>query len=465
MVVRAPALRRVALAAAVLLLTCVLVVRFAAEPGSAASGWLEPQTLSAPGEHSQNAEVALDAGGNAVAAWTRVSGHDRLVQVTARPAGGTWQPPVTLDAGGVLPYVHVGVDPRGNAVVLWEAFAARRYVVMSATQPAGGAWSRAVRVSRGSVRMSLPWLAVDPRGNAFAVWEEWRRGLAIVRAAVRPHGGSWRRPTVLARIPGASSEDFAGAVIAAGGNGDVIATWTRASKRRAGRRPLSTSVQAAVRTKGARWQRPTALSNAGTTATASRAALDPRGNAMAIWLEATRADSPTSTLRAAARPVGGRWGVPVRLSATGEHPASGAQVAIDSRGTAIALWSNFAKQELQVVRSSVRPAGRGWQAPVDVSAPGEHASAGALALDAGGNAYAAWDRSLTFHEDTDLYDGVVRVARRPAGGTWEAPADISPVGTLHGDVQLASGPAGPAIAIWEELGGRDIVVRVAIRPG
>ena len=285
-----------------------------------------------------------------------------------------------------------------------------------------------------------------------------------MRAAVRPRGGAWRRPTVLTRIPGASSNDGAGADVAVAANGDAVAIWTRASRRRARGRPISTSVQAAVRPSGASWQRPVTLSPASRYAGGADVALDPKGNAVAVWTAAATESSFATRAQAAARPAGGRWSRAVRISAAGEA-VSELEVAVDSRGEATALWGRSLRQGFSIVRSSVRPSGGAWQAPVNISPAGEQAGGGALALDDRGNATAIWDRYTIFHEDTDQYDIVVRAATRPARGAWQVPTDVSAAIGRNGDAQVAAGPNGPAIAIWEAVGDRAVVVQAAVRPG
>ena len=95
MAVRAPS-RRVVLAVVLLLLACVLLVRVAATPGQSASGWLAPETLTPPGANSEDAQVALDARGNALADVDAASGDAYVLQAAERPAGGGWQPTVNV---------------------------------------------------------------------------------------------------------------------------------------------------------------------------------------------------------------------------------------------------------------------------------------------------------------------------------------------------------------------------------
>ena len=356
------------------------------------------------------------------------------------------------------------MTPSGDAVALWQDFASRRY----ARDERGPAGRRRVGAPRqGLARQpatTVPRLALDPRGNAFAVWDEWAPGRAVVKAAVRPRGGDWGRPTVLTRIPGASSNHGAGADVAVGANGDAVAIWTRASRRRARGRPVSTSVQAAVRASGAGWQRPVTLSPGSLYAGGADVALDPQGNAVAVWMAAATESSFATRALSAARPAGGRWSRPVRISAAGEA-VSELRLGIDARGDATALWGSSQRRGFAFVRSSVRPAGGAWQAPVNISRAGERAGGGDLALDDRGNATAIWDRYTTFHEDTDQYDIVVRAATRPRRGAWQAPTDVSAAVGRNGDARVAAGPSGPVIAIWEAVGDRAVVVQAAVRPG
>lgn len=86
------------------------------------------------------------------------------------------------------------------------------------------------------------------------------------------------------------------------------------------------------------------------------------------------------SLPAAAPASAGAWLAPVDLSAS-EANASGARVAVNPRGDAVAVWS------AGVVQSAVRVAGGAWQPPVDLSAPD---GVPHVAIDARGNAIAVW---------------------------------------------------------------------------
>src|SRR5438309_8882326 len=96
------------------------------------------------------------------------------------------------------------------------------------------------------------------------------------------------------------------------------------------------------------------------------------------------------------------------------------QVALDPAGNAIAVWSRTGttSPHPHVVQAAVRPVGGGWQPAQDLSVPGPDAGQDAdspqIALDAAGNAIAVW-----------YGGGVIQAAVRPADGVWQAPEDLS----------------------------------------
>ncbi len=140
---------------------------------------------------------------------------------------------------------------------------------------------------------------------------------------------------------------------------------------------------------------------------------------------------------------------PVDVSAADRH-ARDPQIVMDAGGTAIALWVREGAGE-SVVQSAVRPAGGSWQAPAQLSASGQHASSPHLVVNPRGSAIAVWDR---------LKDGnyVVQAAVRRAGGAWGAVTDLSAAGRT-----CVTGPAcAPSLG---QRVARPLFPRVAIDRG
>ena len=124
-------------------------------------------------------QVALDAGGNAVAVWTRFDSTTEpgksVVQTASRPADGVWTAPVDLASIAQSgPDPKVAVDARGDAVVIWKYFDSSSYIVQAATKRAGDAWSKPVNLSAASKAtaagsLSGLNLAVNARGDTLAL--------------------------------------------------------------------------------------------------------------------------------------------------------------------------------------------------------------------------------------------------------------------------------------------------------
>ena len=149
-------------------------------------------------------------------------------------------------------------------------------------------------------------------------------------------------------------------------------------------------------------------------------AIDSAGDAVAVWSYETEFEF--QPVWAAYRPAGGGWQAPVEL-APPQNPESAPDVAIDPRGDAQAVWigSSFA------IQGVYKPAGQDWQQPKSVTeaeslSEKEHsASDPHVAFDSRGDAITAWDIDAGEHE-------VVQASSRSDGGAWQTPVNLSAAG-------------------------------------
>jgi hypothetical protein len=437
-----------------------LVLALLAVPSAGGGVWQVPVNLSAGGQEADSPQVALDPQGNAVAVWRRSNGPNYIVQGAVRPAGGgVWRAPVDLSAaGGDAGEPQVAVDPQGNAVAVWDRFNGANYIVQGAVRPAGsGVWQAPVNLSAAGRTAGEPQVAVDPQGNAVAVWDRSDGANTIVQGAVRPAGsGVWQAPVDLSAAGRTAGEPQ----VAVDPQGNAVAVWDRSDG-------TNTIVQGAVRPAGSGvWQAPVDLSAAGgpgESASNPQVAVDPQGNAVAVW---DRSNGAKYIVQGAVRPAGGGvWQAPVNLSADGEHLDRKPQVAVDPQGNAVAVWDRFNGAD-HIVQGAVRPAGGGvWQAPVNLSAASRDvfepqvvvrdASEPQVAIDPQGNAVAVWHRF-------NLTNTMVQGAVRPAGsGVWQAPVNLSAAGRTAVEPQVALDPHGNAVAVWDRTNGANYIVQGA----
>lgn len=438
---------------------CLLLAAIAAGCGDDGGGigaspltgaWEAPVDVSRPGDHASGPRVAVDGSGDAVAVWTATPGENAsavIVQSAARPVAGSWQRPVTISTRGSASSPEIAVDAKGNAIAAWTSYSRHRSSVQAAARPAGGRWSAPVRLSAAGETAAVPHVAFDARGNALAVWQRTRAGRSSIRSARRPAGGRWGRSVAVARISPGGGAEFATPRVAVDAKGNAAAVWTNVTSGNMG------AVQAALKPAGGAWRAPATLSAGNGRSFAAQVVIDGAGNVVAAWLDYTG-----RLVRAAVHAPGGHWGRPKLLSRP-RRVAGGPMLATGGRATTIAVWPNLAYASVASAtrragggwqapvdvaggvdafstpvaldadgdavavwigddggseQGAVRAAGGGWQAPADLAPrlPGIEASGAniSVAVDpAGRNAVAVWSRPIGA-------GSVVQATARPLAG-------------------------------------------------
>jgi hypothetical protein len=250
-------------------------------------------------------QVAIGAGGDAVAAWSRFTRTFPLTkEASFRPAGGGWQPPVAIPGASTFSPIRLGVDARGDAVAVWESGESQEQerVEASVRPAASGTWQPpqvvaqyavgAPSLSRDGQRSGPnPALAVGADGEAVIAWEAIRGERRVVEvAAGSASTGVWQPASVLAAWPDWSStglvdlppEGYPGPTpiahpsVALAGDGEALVAWDDASSHSAG------TVEAAVRpAAGSGWEAPVAVGSAATEGV--QVAADALGEAAVVW--------------------------------------------------------------------------------------------------------------------------------------------------------------------------------------
>jgi hypothetical protein len=313
---------------------------------------------------------------------------------------------------------------------------------------AESAWLGPATVSREGDTAGWPQVAFDRQGDAVVVWERAGGAVDSVFEASRAAGGAWQAPVMLASC----GERYCEPHVAFDSNGDAIVVWDADTG-------AHSMVQSAYRPAGGAWQPPVDLSpDEAPGADHPQLAVDGQGDGIAIW---DRPGPWGGAVQEAFRPAGGAWQAPVNVAETGSDP----QIAFDGQGNALALWQSFegGVKEEWVLESAFMPVGGTWQAPVTVSAP-DFAGSSRIAVDAKGDAVVVWDgwtHGFLSHQ-------VAQAAYMPAGGTWQAPVDLSEAVSEYDEPnhREASEPSvavdeqGAAIATW----GREAGVQASSRP-
>ena len=172
-------------------------------------------------------------------------------------------------------------------------------------------------------------------------------------------------------------------------------------------------------------------------------AIDAQGTATVAWTRYVGANH--YVVQSATRPAGGTWQAPVEVADAGEGGGS-LQLAVAPTGDAVATWvgATSAGGYAWFVQAAARTAGGTWQAPANVSGSIFHGYANpTVAMDAHGTATVIWTTSST------LSAGTVGSAVHPSGGTWQAAVDLPGTGTFGAVAPgLSIDAQGNGLALW-----------------
>ena len=326
--------------------------------------WLPAvQVAQAPVSHMA---LAVGAGGQAAVTWDQWNGATDDVFVSYRPAGApAWPAPVKIGYGSTYGTANpsIALDSRGDAVAAWvaEPGDGRRVPTASLRPATTGVWQQPTALANdGASEMHA---GMDDAGDALVVWDGYPS-----QSAYLPVAGLWQTAVPL------PTDIFSDVSFFAGGTA-ALAGYRYVSSQGA-------IVQASIGDHG-NWSRAAEfpLPNLWTN---PQAAAGPGGSGVVAWSTNVGGNAVVQ----AVTHTGAGWGSPETLSFP-DGQASDPVVAYDSAGDTLAIWDAIVD-----VEGSFRPAGGIWPRPIAVSPPATYPFP-QLAMNAAGDAVAAWPVSLT----------------------------------------------------------------------
>jgi hypothetical protein len=288
---------------------------------------------------------------------------------------------------------------------------------------------------------------------------------AFLLAAPVASAGVWLPPQDLS----APGRDATNPAVAMADSGATTAIWEKDNTKDAGFHG-----EAATREPGQAFSSPAELVGG---VTDPQLEMTGAGQSVAVW---KRLVNPPGVymIQAAVRPPGGAFGAPLDAA---EMPATvipnGLQMALNDDGDVAIAWTrnepaSSVDNDATIIEATVRPAGGSFSEPELVSLPIEppieeptepptflHLSAAepSVAIDPAGDVVVTW----RYFDGTDE---VIEGAERPAGGTFSEPEVISSTGIDSSETEVAMDGSGDAIAVWEEIGTTESIVRASLRP-
>lgn len=317
-------------------------------------------------------------------------------------ASYVWQPPVIISNPEQQEVVQeIALDPNGNAVAVWRN--ASLLLIQAATKLFGEPWSAPETISNltGGV-YEYPLVRVDAQGNAIVVWSESLLGANQLSSAVKIFGQPWSSPNVVPGSTNVSAYD-----LALDPNGNATVVFDNAQ--------VASEVFSNARTLLGSWGTAVQISNVGAVATEPTIAVDSNGNVIASWI-----DQVNSNIIAATKPFGMPWQLPGQIIITGarlDFPASLISVNATGDAMVIAVNNNGAV-------TTFKPFNQAWQTPQQI--PGSmnviinNAFPG-IGLDNEGNAIAVWYNT----------SGALSLSTQLSGQAWSTGQTFSTPATPH----------------------------------
>ncbi|MFN8121538.1 MAG: choice-of-anchor C family protein [Thermoleophilia bacterium] len=283
---------------------------------SSSGVWGTPAAISTAGSMALNPKVAIDATGNAVAAWEQGG-----VQA-ARYSGGAWGSPQTVGSTGA-DQPRVAMNATGETALVWRRSDGTNTRTEAATRSGSGAWSAVSVISASGRDAQSPNVAVTPAGAMVATWIRSDGTNTLVQTSERPSGGAWGAGVSRS----AAGQNATGPQIASHADGGIVLTWTRYDG-------TAWRVQAIERTGAGTWGSVSDMSDPAQNGFGPSVATSANGDAILTWY---RWDGARYRVQSSVKTSGGSWGATTTHSDTGAT-AYQVQAAMAPDGTAVLVW-------------------------------------------------------------------------------------------------------------------------------
>ncbi len=263
--------------------------------------WSPLTTIAVVGGTSvYNLSVSLSANDYAAASWSDGGGGYWIV---LRSPAGVWQAPVVISRTGAASNLVVKLDAQGNGVAVWSRVTSTASVVETVSWTAAGVFGNVTQLSSSSQGAFGPDLAVNDAGTAVIVWKAAAplnpNSPAQIASATRPAGGSWGAVQVVSPVLSQVwSPD-----VALDGSGNATVVWQDSTVG---------SLYAATLPVGGAWGSSNRIEPSNWYAIGKNSvAADTAGNVTASWV--VEDSTGAMFIHTATRPAGGAWGTPTNL--------------------------------------------------------------------------------------------------------------------------------------------------------
>ncbi|HEV7610186.1 MAG TPA: hypothetical protein VGO61_22835 [Steroidobacteraceae bacterium] len=402
--------------------------------------WAAPTTLyTAANATVPSASLAVDAGGNAIVAWT-VGGQMSAVRYT----GTTWGSVLSAGVGSGAPIVAMN----GNfAAIVWQDGSPLSNRAQWATRWNGTAWTAKVSLDLAGVPPFGQTVAVDNQGNIAVSFAQLNsgasaNGLYVVRYTASSN--TWSAMLAIATA-NTSAPAPGNPQIAFDANGNGVLAWSEGGNLRTARYTRSTNT----------WAAAVNLDNLSGAVSSPSLSLDAAGNALVAWIQVDETDGVASAYSKIYNAATATWGA-VTLHETQSLAVtdSSLRTAINGSFASVGwLQTDGARDNLYTARYN----GSAWSAAALAEANINTVATPSLALDSLGNANLFWQQSdgttVSVYQSRFNVGGVPSYTV-PPGATWPSVAfDLYGVNSAAAGTALQTAMGNPALNSGAQISG------------
>lgn len=341
---------------------------------------------------------------------------------------GAWAAAATRISSGVVDVgaPDIAVDPDGNAIAVWAQYEGTQRNIWASRYERGTGWSAPFLIEHNAALADSPRVAMDAQGNAIAVWIQVHVGAPSVWASRFTPAGGWEAPEPLEDMDGTAAVSPRIGMNAAG---EAVVAWYQVE--------AVANIYVNRYVPGSGWQGPESVEANTLAAFEPDVVVTPSGTTVVAWRQ--RNAGNLFDLMATTAPRGGGWSTPVLVeTAAGDLGAFHLAAAAD--GTVVASWNQIDGQH-QCWASFFR-AGSGWETAQRIDASAMPCHDARAATDARGGVHFTWAQQIG--PASAVWSRSVR------GGSWSAPEQVS-AGTEEAlDPAIASDAMGNLLLVWQQ---------------
>jgi hypothetical protein len=324
----------------------ILALIFTACPGGPVIPTSLATQIDAGSTNSDWTSFDTDPLGNAIVVWQQSDGTaNRIYANRSLGSNKTWQGPIIIDAGATntsfsfgLP--KVGLDAQGNATAVWtQVLKDGTRIYANQFSVTTNTWGTPVIIDAGGSGAGSPSIAVDAKGYATVVWEQYnsQTSLQIFSNRWNPNLQQWEGAI---QIDSTDQLRSRSPIIRADALGNVVAVWVQINHTGVN---SGTRLYTAWRAPNQIWSTPKVIDAAslnGNYQVYQQIAFDALGNAMVVWVDIDALANDSENIYGNYYDLQkNTWKGAERVN-LGQTKGGRPQIAFDASGNAVAVWSN-----------------------------------------------------------------------------------------------------------------------------